>query len=172
MPRVTSKTLITLLLSLTALGVAAYVILSPRPLEQTTDDPTIRPGAHCSFGGCYDGDERNVGNRSNGIALYKSGIRGSIMIGPSCPVETYPPDPTCADKPYSTLVVVFRTSDPVHAVLITTSDENGAFTADAPPGDYIVGAGDGTMPTCKQGTVTVPPRGYATLAIACDSGIR
>jgi len=35
----------------------------------------------------------------------KSGIKGTAMLGPFCPVEKNPPDPNCADRPYKTALV-------------------------------------------------------------------
>lgn len=37
-----------------------------------------------------------------GILPYNSGVRGAVVLGPTCPAERIPPDPTCAPKPYAT----------------------------------------------------------------------
>jgi hypothetical protein len=107
-----------------------------------------------------------------GILPYQSGIQGIVMLGPTCPVERMPPDPNCADKPYSALVAIFRTSDPVHAVVITRSDAQGHFQASLPPGSYTVGAGESNLPRCPQTPATVGPSGYTQITIMCDTGIR
>src|SRR6185295_16627757 len=36
----------------------------------------------------------------------ESGIRGAVLLGPTCPVVKEPPDEECADKPYETALVV------------------------------------------------------------------
>ena len=107
-----------------------------------------------------------------GILPYDSGIVGTVILGPTCPVERVPPDPACADKPYATLVAVFRASDPVHAFVITQSGADGTFKVSLPPGDYTLGAGEKALPRCDHPAVTVPPTGYATTTISCDTGIR
>lgn len=107
-----------------------------------------------------------------GIVAYKSGVNGTVMVGPTCPVMQNPPDPQCADKPLSTLVAIFRQSDPVHAYALFQSDKEGKFSASLPPGEYVVGAGENNLPRCPQMPVTVGPAGYASITISCDSGIR
>ena len=109
---------------------------------------------------------------SGGILPYHSGIRGVISVGPTCPVERMPPDPACADKPYQTPVADFRASDPVHAVALLQSDAQGAFKVSLPPGEYLVDAGQRTLPRCPQTSATVAPGQYASVVISCDTGIR
>ena len=101
-----------------------------------------------------------------------AGIRGSVMLGPTCPVERIPPDPACADKPYATLVTIFRSSDLAHTVMTVRSDVQGNFEASLPPGDYVVGAGQSALPRCAQTPATVGATGYTVANISCDTGIR
>lgn len=128
-----------------------------------------RTGPHCEFAACPGASSATGTTTSNGGA---SGINGMVLLGPTCPVQRNPPDPNCADKPFSTLVAIFRASDPVHAVVITQSDAGGSFTASVPPGDYTVGAGESNLPRCDHPTVTVPANRYATVTVSCDTGIR
>ncbi len=102
----------------------------------------------------------------------QSGIRGVVLLGPTCPVERIPPDPNCAEKSYATLIAIFRANDPVHAVAVTQSDASGTFSIPLPPGDYAIGAGESNLPRCAQAQVTVPSNAYATTTIRCDTGIR
>lgn len=117
-----------------------------------------------------------TGTGGGGIAPYGSGVRGFVMLGPTCPVERMPPDPACTDKPYQTLVAVFRTSDPVHAYAIGESGADGSFSFNnLPPGEYEIGAGEpgpAGLPRCAHVAVTVPVAGYATTTVPCDTGIR
>ncbi len=106
------------------------------------------------------------------ILPYDSGVHGTVMLGPTCPVMRNPPDSTCADKPYATFVVVFRSSDPVHAYAMMQSDSRGQFSFKLPPGHYTLGAGESNLPRCDHPTVTVGPTGYASTTISCDTGIR
>jgi len=107
-----------------------------------------------------------------GIAPYKSGIRGTVMLGPTCPVERIPPDPACEDRPYQTLIIVFRASDPVHAIAFAKSDAKGMFAVSLPPGEYVVGAGESNLPQCSQLQTTVEPDAYTDVLVSCDTGIR
>lgn len=107
-----------------------------------------------------------------GIAPYHSGIRGTVMAGPTCPVERNPPDPACADRPLQTTVTVFRTVDMAHAIAVTTSDASGAFEVTLSPGEYVVAAGQSTLPRCTQTPATVGPSGYTKVVVSCDTGIR
>ena len=136
-----------------------------------------RTGPKCEFAACpgstsmSDGD--TSGNTGGGSILpYNSGIRGVVMLGPMCPVMRDPPEAQCADKPYETLITIFRASDPVHAFVITKSDASGKFSASLPPGDYVIGAGEAMLPRCNHEQVTVGPNNYATTTISCDTGIR
>lgn len=107
-----------------------------------------------------------------GILPYHSGIRGTVILGPTCPVEQNPPLPQCADKPYQTLVAVFKASDAVHAVALIESGKDGMFSVSLPPGDYTLGAGESMLPRCSHLSVTIPPDAYASTTISCDTGIR
>lgn len=120
-----------------------------------------RTGPNCEFEAC-----------PNNILLYNSGVRGTVMLGPTCPVQKNPPDPNCADKPYRTLVAIFRSSDLTHAFIITSSDADGKFSASMSPGDYTIGAGESNLPRCSNQQVTVEPNAYTTTNISCDTGIR
>ena len=127
-----------------------------------------RTGPNCEFAAC-PGVATSSGG---GIAPYESGIRGTVMLGPTCPVERIPPDPDCADRPYQTLVVVFRASDPVHAIAFAKSDAKGMFAVSLPPGEYVVGAGESNLPQCSQLQATVGPGAYTDVLVSCDTGIR
>lgn len=132
-----------------------------------------RTGPNCEFTPCPTATSTSEnGTGQEGILPYKSGIKGIIMLGPTCPVQRIPPDPKCADKPYQTLVTVFRSSDPAHAIAFTNSDANGMFSLSLPPGDYILGAGESNLPRCDHPQVTVSPDSYTTANISCDTGIR
>ncbi len=101
-----------------------------------------------------------------------SGVHGVVSLGPTCPVERMPPDPLCADKPYATAIVVYRTGSKLPFV-IGNSNANGAFTFSLPPGAYTLATGDGKMlPRCAETSVNVLLNAYATANISCDTGIR
>jgi hypothetical protein len=107
-----------------------------------------------------------------GILPYKSGIKGTITLGPTCPVMRNPPDPQCADKPYLGLVSIYRASDMTHVIVSKKTNADGTFVVDIAPGDYIVGAGENTLPRCPQTVARVGPNVYTEITISCDTGIR
>ena len=106
------------------------------------------------------------------ILPYTSGVRGTVSLGPTCPVMRNPPDPACADKPYATTITVYRTNS--SSVFATgRSDEKGAFQFSLPPGSYTLSASGGTtLPRCSPVAATVASTGYVIANISCDTGIR
>src|ERR1035437_9718286 len=46
-------------------------------------------------------------------STYQSGISGTVLLGPTCPVERIPPDPQCAPKPYSTSINILKSGSTV-----------------------------------------------------------
>ncbi len=120
-----------------------------------------RTGPNCEFTPC-----------PTTIAPYNSGIRGTVLLGPTCPVERIPPDPQCADKGYATTITVSRAGSST-TFATGKSDATGAFSFSLPPGSYTLVASGGTMlPRCSPVDVTVAANGYVTAAISCDTGIR
>jgi hypothetical protein len=107
-----------------------------------------------------------------GILPVNSGVRGTVELGPTCPVERIPPDPNCADRPYATTVTVYRIGSN-SAFAEGRSDTDGVFQFSLPPGSYTLKAAGGTvLPRCSPADVTVGQGGFATTTISCDSGIR
>ena len=118
-----------------------------------------RVGPNCEFAPCPTGGTN-------------SGVRGTVMLGPTCPVMREPPDPQCADKPYATTIVVRRAGSS-STFATGKSDANGAFEFSLPPGSYTLAASGGTtLPRCLPVDVTVGASGYVTVPISCDTGIR
>lgn len=113
-----------------------------------------------------------AGGAGGGILPYNSGVRGTVLLGPTCPVVQEPQDPKCADKPYATTITVRRQN--LTAVVATVSSGvSGTFEFSLPPGSYtIVAAGGATLPSCSEKDVTVRPEEYATIILSCDTGIR
>jgi len=105
-----------------------------------------------------------------GAASQGSGVRGSVTLGPTCPVERIPPDPTCAPKPYSTTIDITQHGTSVKTI---QSDAAGAFRTELVPGSYTLTAkGGATLPRCNPVSVVVKPDLFALLQISCDTGIR
>lgn len=113
-----------------------------------------------------------VTKRTNTIAPMHSGVRGSVTLSPTCPVERMPPDPACAPKPYATAITVFRAGSKT-PYMLGNSNEKGAFEFSLAPGEYtLVAKGGQVLPRCSEVFVTVEPNTYASTEISCDTGIR
>jgi hypothetical protein len=102
----------------------------------------------------------------------KSGITGTVTLGPTCPVERIPPDPNCAPKFYSTSINIMRAGD--NKIIKTIeSDSNGAFGIDLDQGSYVLQTqGGNVLPRCPLVSVDVKSGQYVTANISCDTGIR
>jgi hypothetical protein len=100
-----------------------------------------------------------------------TGIRGEVVIGPTCPVERI--ESPCPPAPYAATVSVLR-----DALLVTTqrTGDDGRFVIPLPPGTYTLRAepaqGGGIARQVPQPPVTVPASGYRTVTIRFDSGVR
>jgi|GEM_PF-890020 len=112
------------------------------------------------------------------VSALHSGIAGIVLVGPTCPVMRA--DEPCPDKPLQTTLSVQEYDRAISAttriVAHITSDSEGRFSVDLPPGEYIIGPDDtGVMqlPRCeKSDLVDVMADKYASTVISCDSGIR
>jgi hypothetical protein len=63
-------------------------------------------------------------------------VSGLAWAGPTCPVETNPPDPGCAPRPVvdATVLAIADSGDTVES----TTDENGGFSFVLAPGLYEI----------------------------------
>jgi hypothetical protein len=103
-----------------------------------------------------------------------SGIKGTVLLGPTCPVEASPadgsPDP-CLTPYVATLVVL---DDQGVKVATITSAADGSFKLDLSPGDYVVTPENGTdtYPIAQPQSVTVSTGVYTDIQVNYDTGIR
>jgi hypothetical protein len=105
----------------------------------------------------------------------KNGISGYIHMGPICPVERYPADPNCADKPFINAKVDITIKSNGVLASSVKSDANGNFRVNLSPETYIVKISSETnsiLPRCEQKEITVTANKFASLDISCDTGIR
>jgi len=102
-----------------------------------------------------------------------SGIRGEATAGPTCPVERYPPDPQCRDRPYQATVKVRRkrTGEPVKTF---TAHQDGTFKVRLRPGTYTLKPqpGKNGFPHARDQNVKVQAHTFAHVHIEYDTGIR
>lgn len=101
-------------------------------------------------------------------------LLGQVVAGPICPVESASPDPSCNDRPVEGAVLVVRDANGDEVTRVT-SDADGAFRAELPPGRYVVVPQpvDGLLGTAPPAEVELragerPP----ALVIGYDTGIR
>ncbi len=111
----------------------------------------------------------------NPVSVSSSGINGYIHIGPTCPVEMYPPNPNCADKPFANAKVnaVIKSSGALAKTV--KSDAGGNFYMTLSPGTFIikVSAESGaSLPRCEDTEAVVTANNFTVLNISCDTGIR
>jgi hypothetical protein len=101
-----------------------------------------------------------------------SGIEGTMLAGPQCPVEN-PDNPDCADKPYQGTVIV-KTPNGLLQVTRFTADADGRFRVPLYPGTYLLDPLPGTngLPRVNEQTVEVNPGTFTDVAISYDTGIR
>ena len=102
-----------------------------------------------------------------------SGIKGTVLLGPTCPVESSPGanDPVPCVTSYAATLVVLD-DEGVKVATITTGDD-GKFQVDLAPGDYVVTPENGTdtYPIAQPQSVTVD-NGYTEIEVNYDTGIR
>lgn len=97
-------------------------------------------------GGSASRDNRESG-RDDGVGLTDNSgagrIEGAVTIGPLCPVERIPPDPTCRPKPemFARVKVIVRRPDGA-TVREVDLDESGNYSVELEPGTYLVGTND------------------------------
>lgn len=104
----------------------------------------------------------------------ETGIRGVVTAGPTCPVVTDPPDPSCADQPVAGAVLVILDADGVEVVRIRSADD-GSFAVALAPGAYRVvpQSVEGLMGTAGELEVQVGVGEPSDeMAVVYDTGIR
>lgn len=109
--------------------------------------------------------------RTAGPAEPTGTVRGTVLAGPTCPVETEG-GTGCDPMPVQGDVQFWDGRSKVGDVTLA---RDGTFTADVPLGTYtvrVVPAGDSGFPVCRDSQVTVVATGTPPLSLECDTGIR
>jgi hypothetical protein len=99
-----------------------------------------------------------------------SGIRGVVVTGPRCPVESA--ESPCPDEPVPNTEIQVKRSGEV--VATATSDDEGNFEIALPPGEYSVEAVAEMigMGYAKPVDVTVTDGAFVQVSVVIDTGIR
>jgi hypothetical protein len=100
-----------------------------------------------------------------------TGIRGTVILGPTCPVEQEG-QPPCLTPLAAELVV--RSKDGSTEVARVASGADGRFELALPPGDYVIWPepGENGFPVAQPVQVSVVAGRFSELEINYDSGIR
>jgi hypothetical protein len=104
----------------------------------------------------------------------ETGVRGRVVAGPTCPVETIPPQPGCEAQPVDGAVLLIVDADGKE-VARATSTANGSFERALAPGAYRVVPQPvaGLMGTASESSFTVELGDpWIELTIDYDTGIR
>ena len=108
------------------------------------------------------------------VASVKGVVSGSVMLGPTCPVERNPPDPDCAPRPYQTTIDI-QPANPSAPSITVPTDASGTFSVSLDPGTYTLHAesqNNSSLPRCTDAQVNVDAGASQTTTINCDTGIR
>jgi len=102
-----------------------------------------------------------------------SGISGTVTLGPTCPVQSYPPQQGCGNQPYSTTLGIVTYGNSEYVSTTTTSDANGNFSIALPVGSYTISSqNSNAYPRLSPQIVNVLPHQYTNVNLTFDTGIR
>ncbi len=102
-------------------------------------------------------------------------LEGKVTIGPLCPVERYPPDPSCqpTEETYKAWPIAVYTPDKKTKVSQIEPLINGTYNVELPAGEYIVDLEKQHMfGKNLPATVVIKKGEITTLNINIDTGIR
>jgi hypothetical protein len=108
------------------------------------------------------------------VAVIDSGIIGNVTLSPICPVETDPPTPGCAPKPYQAEIVI-KTADNNSEVSRFTTNADGTFKFNLSPGNYLLvpqNKPNSISPVGRSQNVIVFAHQFTKVTINYDTGIR
>jgi hypothetical protein len=120
------------------------------------------------FAACNATEQNSV--HQNGTV--KSGIEGTVTIGPTCPVQRIG-DSSCDDHPYQGVIHVSGTNSVI--VNEFQPDALGKFKIELEPGMYTIDPQtpmDNILPRASSQDVTVVSGVFTIVNIQYDSGIR
>jgi len=108
---------------------------------------------------------------ANDSSIGDTGVRGVVVAGPQCPVETV--DSPCPDRPMAEVPVRISTVEGGQVGEVRT-DQRGRFSLPVPPGSYVVEAlvASAGPVSAEPVPVTVGEAGFVEVTIRVDTGIR
>ena len=105
-------------------------------------------------------------------------LKGKVTIGPLCPVERNPPDPSCqpTEETYRAWALAVVEAQSKKEVVVIIPQLDGTFSVQLPPGDYMVDLQKSNNAIGKGGglplSVTINDGHTTTASINIDTGIR
>ena len=106
---------------------------------------------------------------ARGATRPDSGIRGTVLYGPTCPVQR--PGQTC-ERPYQASITIRREPSDLVAARVR-SDSHGRFTVRLRAGTYLLQPRNRMpFPRARTQTVSVRRHAFTSVTIRFDSGIR
>lgn len=144
------------------------VAISMRAPEEHNED-----GSRGTQRGKEEEDDRTKDDRDRDKKKdvgVRSGIRGTIVLGPQCPVVQLGVD-DCDDTPYRATIVV-KTEGETREVTRVTAE--GKFSVVLAPGTYVLVPvqGNALFPRAASQTVDVQENAFTEVTIIFDTGIR
>ncbi len=103
----------------------------------------------------------------------RTGIRGTALAGPVCPVQRASPDPSCAPRPVAGAVIVVR-DESGGIVDRTITNDTGSYFSAVAAGTYVVEPQpvEGLLGTPGPQRVVVNAGERTTVDLSYDTGIR
>lgn len=100
-----------------------------------------------------------------------TGIRGTVTLGPTCPVEQVG-GPPCSTT-YAATLAITRADDGTVVATVSSGDD-GAFEALVPAGEYVIvpQPGGDPFPFGTPEQVTVVDGAFTEVVVSYDTGIR
>jgi hypothetical protein len=125
------------------------------------------------YGVTHDGSVHLI-SQDGDLLPNATGVRGTVTSGPSCPVVTNPPDPSCADRPVVGALLIFHDASGAEVTRVTSAAD-GTFAVELAPGAYRLVAQpvEGLMGTPGPVDVGVEAgQPLIELKVSYDTGIR
>ena len=101
-------------------------------------------------------------------------VSGHVLAGPVCPVETVPPNPSCAPRPVAGATVI-ATNASGHEVGRAVADSDGFYSMHLDPGAFTLATelnGTGMMKAPVGKAIVVPASGSVVVDFLVDTGVR
>ena len=110
---------------------------------------------------------------NTGILPFDSGVHGTVLRGPICPVMQNPPQPGCDDQPFEITIQIFSSNNKSTPFATTKTNSKGEYSFALPPGDYTLQVeNQAIFPRCASHAISIVPKAVQEITINCDTGIR